>query len=71
MRCRIPIVLARERYRRRTRDERHLDGLRSEPELWGDEVARLGVGPLVEVDTAERDVCALADRIRFAFGLDV
>jgi hypothetical protein len=72
VRCRIPIGLARERYRRRTRDERHLDGLRSEAELWGQDVAPLGVGPLVEVDTTRRvDVSALADRVRSAFGLDV
>lgn len=72
VRCRIPIGLARERYRRRIRDARHLDGLRTEAELWGEDVAPLGVGPLVEVDTTERvDVCALADRIRSAFGHDV
>ena len=72
VRCRIPIGLAQERYRRRTRDERHLDGLRSEAELWGEDLAPLGVGPLVEVDTTERvDFSALADRDRSAFGLDV
>jgi hypothetical protein len=34
------------------RDERHLDGLRDETELWGEEVAPLGLGPLLEVDTS-------------------
>ena len=65
IRCRVHIDLARERYRERVRDDRHLDDLRSEEELWGREVAPLGVGPLIEVDTAEPvDVPALADEIR-------
>lgn len=65
IRCRVQIDLARERYRERARDDRYLDHLRSEEELWGREVAPLGVGPLVEVDTAEPvDIPALADQIR-------
>jgi predicted kinase len=61
IRCRVGVDVARERYRRRARDERHLDRLRSENELWGQEVAPLGVGPLVEVDTTRPvDTQALA-----------
>ncbi|MGZ4472801.1 MAG: AAA family ATPase [Nocardioidaceae bacterium] len=65
IRCRLDTDLARDRYRRRARDPRHLDALRTESELWGTEVAPLGVGPLVEVSTAEPvDVVALANHIR-------
>ena len=52
VRCRVPLDVARDRYRNRLRDERHLDRLRIESELWGSEVAPLDVGPLVEVDTS-------------------
>lgn len=52
VRCRVSLALARSRYRTRVRDPRHLDHLRDEAELWGAEVAPLGVGPLVEVDTS-------------------
>ena len=51
VRCRVDIEVARARYNRRTRDERHLDRLRTDAELWGSDVAPLGVGPLIEVDT--------------------
>ena len=69
LRCRIDIDVARARYLRRVRDPRHLDALRTEDELWGSEVAPLGVGPLVEVNTAEPvDMVALADRIRSLVG---
>jgi hypothetical protein len=65
VRCRVPIEVARQRYRRRSRDARHLDDLRSEDELWGSEVAPLGVGPLIEVDTSGPvDVAALARAVR-------
>ena len=65
IRCRIDIELARARYQLRARDERHLDGLRTEDELWGVEVLALGVGPLIEVDTKKPvDIAALADDIR-------
>jgi predicted kinase len=65
LRCRVDVELARERYHRRVRDARYLDGLRTEAELWGAEVAPLGVDPLIEVDTAEPvDVVALAQVIR-------
>jgi predicted kinase len=65
VRCRLDIDLARARYRRRVRDARHLDGLRTEEELWGKEVAPLGVGPVIELNTAEPvDVVSLANDIR-------
>ncbi len=67
VRCRVPLALARERYAHRVRDERHLDGLRSEAELWGDEVAPLGLGPRVDVDTSGPvDVEDLAAVVRAA-----
>lgn len=52
IRCRINVDLARQRFLARVRDERHLDDLRAESELWGEEVAPLGVGALIEVDTS-------------------
>ena len=67
LRCRVPLEVARERYRERLRDERHLDQLRSEAELWGSEVTPLGVGPLVEVTTTHPvDTAQLATDIRSA-----
>lgn len=51
VRCRLPLSVVRERYASRQRDERHLDALRTETELWGEEVLPLGVGPLLEIDT--------------------
>jgi predicted kinase len=67
VRCRVPVELARERYRGRARDGRHLDALRTEQELWGQEVPPLGVGPVIEVDTARAvDIGALADAVRAA-----
>ncbi|HSE08043.1 MAG TPA: AAA family ATPase [Nocardioidaceae bacterium] len=66
IRCRVDVQLARKRYHERVRDDRHLDRLRTEEELWGREVAPLGVGPVLAVDTAEPvDVPALAERVRF------
>lgn len=52
VRCRVPLAVARDRYRSRVRDARHLDDLRSPSELWGDEAAPLGLGPLLDVDTS-------------------
>ena len=67
VRCRVPVDVARTRYRQRHRDERHLDDRRDEDELWGREVAPLGVGPLIELDTTNTvDVQRLATRIRQA-----
>jgi predicted kinase len=67
LRCRVDVNVARDRYRRRIRDGRHLDALRTEDELWGHGVEPLGVGPLLEIDTTEPvDVAALADSIRAA-----
>ena len=55
---------ARQRYRDRRRDPRHLDAERTEVELWGEPVRPLGVGPLVEVDTSGPvDVPAVVRRI--------
>ena len=66
IRCRVHIDVVRQRYRDRARDDRHLDRLRGEEELWGREVAPLGVGPLVEVDTVRPvDIQTVADRVRF------
>jgi predicted kinase len=68
IRCRVPIDVARQRYRNRVRDDRYLDHLRTEEELWGREVAPLGVGPLVEVDTSEPvDIQAVAEQVRCQF----
>jgi predicted kinase len=65
VRCRVDVALAEERYRRRTRDGRHLDDLRTHDELWGRDVPPLGVGPLLDVDTSGPvDVAALAARVR-------
>ena len=65
VRCRVPLDVARDRYRNRLRDERHLDRLRIEAELWGSEVAPLGVGPLIEVNTSEPvDIAQVAASVR-------
>jgi predicted kinase len=62
IRCQIDRDVARRRYEQRNRDARHLDDLRTEEELWGEEVPPLGVGPLVRVDTRGAvdmaDLCA-------------
>lgn len=64
IRCKVGLALVRERFRARVRDPRHLDSERTEEELWGQEVAPLGVGPLIEVDTSGPvDVPALAAEI--------
>ncbi len=69
VRCRVPLEVARERYLRRVRDPRHLDGLRDEAELWDEEVAPLGLGPLLEVDTSgEVDVAEVAAVVRSVLG---
>ena len=50
----------------RVRDARHLDGSRTEDELWQD-VPPLGLGALVEVHTTQRvDIPALANTVRRA-----
>lgn len=65
LRCRVPLDVARARYSARSRDARHLDGDRTDDELWGSEVAPLGVGPLLDVDTSVPvDVASLAARVR-------
>lgn len=65
LRCQVSPEVVRRRYRARVRDPRHLDVLRSEEELWGEPVAALGVGPLVEVETSALvDVAGLAERVR-------
>ena len=65
----MPVEVARERYLRRVRDPGHLDGSREESELWGSEVAPLGLGPLLEVDTsAAVDVAEVAAAVRSMLG---
>ena len=71
IRCVVPVEIARARYRARASTggshPAHLDLERDEAELWGDPVAPLGVGPLLEVDTTGAvDVPALARAIRAA-----
>ncbi len=51
LRCLVGIETARARYAARHRGSGHLDDQRTEVELWGNPVAPLGVGGLVEVDT--------------------
>src|SRR5690349_503823 len=64
VRCLLPVTLAQERYHRRERDPRHLDGHRTDAELWGHEVSVLGVGPLVEVDTSGPvDIASVAELV--------
>jgi predicted kinase len=67
VRCRLDAALARERYHGRDRDPRHLADRRTHEELWGVEVAPLGVGTLLEVDTSGPvDVASLAGLVRSA-----
>jgi predicted kinase len=66
IRCRAPIDVVRARYQDRVRDNRHLDHLRTEEELWGREVPPLGVGPLLKIDTARPvDIAEVAEQVRF------
>jgi len=67
VRCQVERDVARERYRGRRRDDRHLDGQRTEDELWGEPVRPLGVGRLLVVDTTTPvDVPAFAKQVRAA-----
>jgi predicted kinase len=67
VRCQVDLDVARERYRARRRDGRHLDDQRTEEELWGEPVRPLGVGPLVIVDTTRLvDVPDVASQVRAA-----
>jgi predicted kinase len=53
--CIVPVELARARYESRAsqRHAGHLDGARSDAELWGEPSPRsLGLGPVIEVDTS-------------------
>ena len=69
LRCRVPLATAQDRYAARTRDERHLDGRRWSSELWGDEVAPLGLGPVLDVDTSGPvDVVEVAAACRALLG---
>ena len=59
--------VARERYRLRQRDPRHVDERRDEQGLWETPVGPLGVGPLLVVDTTgPTDVARLMSRVRQA-----
>jgi hypothetical protein len=63
------VEVARERYVRRVRDRRHLDELRDGSELWGEDVAPLGLGPLLEVDTSGAvDAAQVAGAVRSLLG---
>lgn len=67
VRCVVPVEVARARYRARAagRHPGHLDLERDDAELWGEPVAPLGVGPLLEIGTAGAvDVRAVARRVR-------
>lgn len=65
VRCDVPVEVARQRYRARVRDARHLDAARNEDELWGEPVRPLGVGALVTVDTSHVvNVGAVASQVR-------
>lgn len=69
LRCVLPVEVARSRYRARSRDRRHLDAVRTDAELWGDVVAPLGVGTLIEVDTEHPvQLARLTRRVREALG---
>lgn len=65
VRCLANQALCRKRFRHRSRDARHLDDARNPDELWGQPVAPLGVGSLLEVDTeGPLDLGGLVRRIR-------
>ena len=66
-RCQVARDVARERYRLRQRDPRHVDERRDEQGLWDTPVGPLGVGPLLVVDTTgPTDVARLMSRVRQA-----
>jgi hypothetical protein len=52
--CTVALDRARARYRARTGHRRagHLDGARSDQELWGQPSRPLGPGPAVVIDTS-------------------
>lgn len=69
--CDRDVVARRYRERTASRPPGYFDHLRTEGELWNDEVARPvdGGWPVLEVDTSTPvDVTALADRVRSAAG---
>ena len=66
-RCQVARDVARERYRLRQRDPRHVDERRDEQGLRETPVGPLGVGPLLVVDTTgPTDVARLMSRVRQA-----
>jgi len=68
VRCRVRLATAQDRYAARTRDARHLDDRRSSSELRGGEVAPLGLGPVLDVDTSSPvDVAEVAMSCRALF----
>jgi hypothetical protein len=61
--CAVPLDLARARYRARTghRHAGHLDGARSDQELWGEPSRPSGLAPVVVADTSgPMDIAELA-----------
>ena len=69
VRCHVPLAVAQDRYRRRSRDVRHLDAVRAESELWGGDVAPLGLGLVLDVDTSGPvDVRQVAGSCRILLG---
>ena len=64
-RCTRDVALARYRARASERHVGHLDAMRSDAELWSDElVTPLGIGPVIEVDTSTTiDIDTLAQQI--------
>jgi predicted kinase len=69
--CTIPRDVAKARYvaRAATRHPGHLDTARTDQELWGQPSRPLGLGPVIEVDTARPvDITRLATALDRALG---
>jgi hypothetical protein len=74
VRCVVPRELALARYRERatTRHSGHMDALRTESEIWSDDlITPLGFGSVIEVDTSTNvDLNEVVRRIRAAASSD-